>query len=274
MPANRVRVERIEGTVMPVNSYIVEGPEGLVIIDGQLTVSDAATVRAAVDGFGRPVAALIVTHGHPDHYAGAAAILDGSSAPVVSTSAVAAVVVRDDAEKDSVVGPMMGDEWPTVRRFPDEIVEGGTSITLGGLEFEVRDLGPGESDDDTIWSIGQNTVFSGDIAYNDMHAYLLDGHFDDWLALLARLEAELSADAELHVGHGEPTDRSVLSRQASYVNRFVAAVADSLDLEEVERHDRVVAAMADQVTDQRLLFLMELSIEPSALLLRSRSGPA
>ena len=261
------RIERIEGTVMPVNSYIIEGPDGLVIIDGQLTVSDGRAVRSAVDGFDRPVAGLVVTHGHPDHYAGAATILDGLSAPIVSTSSVADIVARDDEEKDGIVGPMMGPEWPTTRRFPDEIVRSGHSVELGGLTFDVRALGPGESDHDTLWTIGDDIVFSGDIAYNDMHPYLLDGHFDEWIALLDQLSGEISTSARMYVGHGDPTDTSVLARQKTYVEAFLEVVSDNLDVTEAERHDAVVAAMRDLASDDRSLFLMELSIEPAASIL-------
>jgi glyoxylase-like metal-dependent hydrolase (beta-lactamase superfamily II) len=83
MPTNsQIRIERVEGALMSVNSYVIEGPEGLIIVDGQLTVSDAKAVRAVVDGFGRPVAAMVITHGHSDHYAGAATMLAGLNAPI------------------------------------------------------------------------------------------------------------------------------------------------------------------------------------------------
>jgi glyoxylase-like metal-dependent hydrolase (beta-lactamase superfamily II) len=85
-PKNQIRIERVEGTLMSVNSYVIEGPEGLIIVDGQLTVSDARAVRAIVDGFGRPVAAMVITHGHPDHYAGAATVLAGLDAPIIATA--------------------------------------------------------------------------------------------------------------------------------------------------------------------------------------------
>ncbi len=101
-------IERVEGTVMPVNSYVVDGPRGLVVVDGQLTVTDARAVRRRIDELGRPVAGMVLTHGHPDHYAGAAIILDGLDVPILATAGVADVVSRDDAEKDGIVGPMMG----------------------------------------------------------------------------------------------------------------------------------------------------------------------
>jgi hypothetical protein len=44
-------------------------------------------------------------------------------------------------------------------------------------------------------------------------------------------------------------------------------VSDNLAETEAERHDAVVAAMRDLASDDRSLFLMELSIEPAASIL-------
>ena len=41
------QIERIEGRVMPVNTFLLRGPGGLVVVDGMLTVSDA--LRQAID---------------------------------------------------------------------------------------------------------------------------------------------------------------------------------------------------------------------------------
>ena len=42
-PTMSYRIDRIAGQVMPVNSFVVHGPDGLVVVDGMLTVSDAAS---------------------------------------------------------------------------------------------------------------------------------------------------------------------------------------------------------------------------------------
>src|SRR6266567_1269552 len=108
------RIERAEGTVMAVNSYLIHGPDGIIVVDGQLTVSDALAVRKAVERTGRALAGILITHPHPDHYAGAG-VIASPEVPILATAAVARVVHRDDALKDTIVGPMMGEQWPARR---------------------------------------------------------------------------------------------------------------------------------------------------------------
>ncbi|MER5261895.1 MBL fold metallo-hydrolase [Actinosynnema sp. NPDC002837] len=263
MISNRTPViERVEGRTMAVNSYLVEGPDGVVVVDAQLTVDDAARVRAAVDRGGRPLAGVLITHPHPDHYAGLAAITEGLDVPIVSTAAVDQVIRRDDALKNQVVGPMMGDQWPAQRPFPNRIVHHGESVELGGLTFTVRDLGAGESHADAIWALDDVTLFTGDVVYNDMHAFLADGHHGSWIEQLDELHRTLPDDVVLHVGHGAPGGKELFVEQRRYVEAFVDAVRATADRDEESRTKEVTAAMHRLVPHDKLLFLMQLSIEP------------
>src|SRR3954468_6883902 len=101
-----VRIERIEGKVMPVNAHVIESADGIVVVDGMLTVSDARAVRRHIDERGKPVLGAIVTHAHPDHYAGLGSMLEGLEVPIASTASVRQTIERDDATKDRIVGPM------------------------------------------------------------------------------------------------------------------------------------------------------------------------
>jgi len=49
------------------NAYLIETRDGVVAIDATLTVSDAEKLRALLDSFNRPLLAVLITHGHPDH---------------------------------------------------------------------------------------------------------------------------------------------------------------------------------------------------------------
>lgn len=266
-----VRIHRIEGDVMPVNAFVVEGPSGIVVVDAMLTVSDARKVRRAVDESGQPLAGIVITHPHPDHYAGLAHICGSETAPIVATTAVNTVIRRDDATKDAVVGPMMGDEWPTTRLFPTVIVDDGAEIELGGLTWRVRDLGPGESHADTIWQLDDTTVFAGDVAYHGMHAYLADGRWRDWLVMLDRLASELPAATTLHVGHGPSGGLELLTEQRRYVETFAGALERHAEAIAAGDHEGALAEMRAVLPSEDLLFLLDLSLEPALEALGNRS---
>jgi glyoxylase-like metal-dependent hydrolase (beta-lactamase superfamily II) len=256
------RIDRIEGRVMPVNSFVVHGPDGLVVVDGMLTVSDAALVRAAIDEPGQPLAGVVITHPHPDHYAGLGDLVGQDDVPIVATAAVDAVIRRDDAIKNDIVGPMMGDEWPVTRVFPNQLVEDGDEVRLGGVSLTVHEVGPAESHVDSMWRLDERTVFAGDVAYHDMHAYLADARWEEWLDALTRLEGELPTDVTLHVGHGPAGGRDLLAAQRRYIETFVAAVRQHADAIAAGDHTAVLAAVQALVPGDDLLFLAELSIEP------------
>ena len=260
-------ITRVAGQVMSVNSYLVDTGAGVVVVDAQLCVSDARTVRVAVDATGKPLLAVLVTHPHPDHYAGAATLTAALDVPLVSTAAVAAVIARDDAEKDRIVGPMMGEEWPTKRSFPDTLVEDGQTLRYGDIDVTVSSWGPGESHADTVWAVG-DALFVGDLVYHDEHAYLADGHGSEWLESLTRLEARLTEATTLYVGHGAPGGVGLVAAQRTYVETFLRAVEDALDLDPAEGERLVLEAIRPLAGNDGLLFLAQLSIEPTIAMLR------
>jgi glyoxylase-like metal-dependent hydrolase (beta-lactamase superfamily II) len=265
-----LQIDLVEGDVMAVNSYLVHGPTGVVVVDGQLTVSDAAKVCAAVDAAGAPLVGVLVTHAHPDHYAGIAHLLGGADVPIVATARVTEAIRRDDEVKNSIVGPMMGAEWPEHRVFPNRLPDADSAIELGGVEFRVLELGPGESPADTIWFVDERTVFAGDVAYHGAHSYLADGYAAEWLANISRLEAELAPEATLYVGHGEPAGKDLLAAQRAYIEAFITAVEEHLDDDDHTRQTAVAAEMVRHLPTDRLRFLMELSVSPFAAATRSR----
>ena len=249
-----------------VNAYLVETSEGIVAVDGTLTVSDGRALRARVESLGKPLLAMLVTHAHPDHYGGIVEVAGPDDVPVIATAGVDSVIRRDDALKEEILRPMFDDEWPRERTFPSRTVANGETLELGGARFTVLDLGPGESPCDSIWFLGdeRRTVFLGDQVYDRKHAYLADGFHEEWLANLERLKRELPADATLQIGHGGPVTPARFDEQREYVETFVDAVRSADWSQPTTAKAAVVERMTRLLPTDELQFLMELSIEPMA----------
>jgi glyoxylase-like metal-dependent hydrolase (beta-lactamase superfamily II) len=255
---------RHEGTF--VNAYAVETESGIVAVDGLLTLSDSNAMREALERTGKPLRAVLVTHSHPDHYAGLTQVVANDDVPIIAPQGVIDTIVRDDEAKDAIVRPMFGDEWPATRIFPNTPIEDGESVTFDGISFTVIDLGPSESPHDSPWVLGEDakTIFLGDQIYDHKHCYLADGFHAGWLANIVKLRDRFPADAVFYIGHGGPVGPEMWDWQRGYIETFVDAVG-AADWSEPERAKAaVVARMKEYEPSDELQFLMELSIEPVA----------
>jgi glyoxylase-like metal-dependent hydrolase (beta-lactamase superfamily II) len=264
--SGEVRVHRYVASAMPVNAYLVETPRGVVVVDSTLTISDARALRQRADKLDKPLQAVLITHAHPDHYGGSVALVGSDEIPIVAASGVDEVIRRDDEVKEGIIRPMFGEEWPRERRFPNQTLSDGESVSFDGVAFTLMDLGPGESPHDSVWLLGDERLvaFAGDTAYEHMHSYLADGYWEQWLGNIGRLRAELAPGAELHFGHGDPTKNSPLDWQEGYIKAFIEAIQEADWSDPEAAKEQIVGRMREYLPADDLQFLMELSIEPVA----------
>jgi len=272
-------VHRFQASLFPVNAYLIESPTAVIAVDATLGLSDGRRLRARIDDTGKPLAGVIVTHAHPDHYGAVTALVSDLDVPVYAVGGVDDVIRRDDADKERILRPMFGEEWAATRTFPTHRVGDRDRLTIGGAEFRAVDVGPGESPHDSWWvleSEGRTRVFAGDLVYNHMHAYLADGYADQWLDNLARAKRELPADVELLMGHGDPTQGlEILDWQAGYIVEFLDAVRSAAErdgLHDDALAEAVARRMKTYLPQDDLEFLMRLSVEPTRARLASIGG--
>lgn len=252
-----------------VNAYLVETEHGVVAVDATLTVSDARALRAQADAIGKPLLAVLLTHGHPDHYNGITDLLNGEDVPVLATSGVDQVIRADDAAKVAQWTPVFGAEWPAERTFPSRIVKDGETVTFDGVEFTVHDLGPGESHFDSYWTLdtGKPAAFIGDVAFHDTHSYMSDGHSKAWLAHLDTLQEALADIELLYPGHGAPGGMELFDQEREYIQVYRQAVgelaAGQATLSDAAKME-LLTTMKTHLPTDKLDFLIQLGADPVA----------
>jgi glyoxylase-like metal-dependent hydrolase (beta-lactamase superfamily II) len=249
-----------------VNSYIVELENSVVIIDATLAVSSARELRQKAEALGKPIEAVLMTHGHPDHYGGLSEFPD---LPRIGSRGCLEFALREDVVKAPTASYLLGDDWAAERLFPDEFVQDGQRLVFGGVAFTFHDLGPGESDSDGMWVVdahGMKHVFSGDSVANRGHCFFRDGHTVEWLGILDRLEREFDPAATLlYVGHGSsPSTAEVIRWQRGYIKTFRDAVARIQDQgrtydEDVRRE--LIDTMHGYLPGDTLLFLLDYELD-------------
>jgi glyoxylase-like metal-dependent hydrolase (beta-lactamase superfamily II) len=207
---------------LSVNGYLVEGAKGVVAIDSALTVSDGKALRQKLDEIGKPLLAVLLTHGHPDHYNGIASLAGTTKVKIYATAAVKKVVVDNDEAKNQHWKPVFKEQWPATRMFPTDEVKDKQRLSFDGMTFTVHELGPGESHADSYWILEGPTpvAFIGDLVLNGSHAYTNDGHTAAWIKSLARLQRELKTIKQLMPGHGPAGDASILAWQIAYLTKY------------------------------------------------------
>jgi len=251
-----------------VRAYVVELESSVVVVDATLALSSAAELRSLAESFGKPLEAVLLTHGHPDHYTGLAKF---PHVPRFASQGCLEFAQREDIAKAGVAKSYLGDDYPDERLFPDNIVQDGEGVTLGGVTFTFTDLGPAESDSDGMWVFekeGVKHAFVGDTVANRCHCFFRDGHSAQWLKALDRLESEFDASTRLFLGHAStPPDVTAIAWQRGYVTAFRNAVAGLTESEAMEisreTQEKVIAAMQVYLPGETTLFLLDYELDVS-----------
>jgi glyoxylase-like metal-dependent hydrolase (beta-lactamase superfamily II) len=256
-----------------VNSYLVETDDGVVAVDGSLLVSDAHAFRARLDALHKPLLAVLVTHGHPDHFNGVIELVRGQGdVPIYATPEGRAVIDEVAESKRAQWTPTYGEEWPKETAYPNAVVDDGEVLALGGLRIRAHELGPCESASEAVYVVeaaddGPPVAFTGDLFYNAHHSYNADGFTGAWLDALDRAAALLAGIDTLYPGHGRPAGPEALDAQRRYqlmLRETVRNLAGGEPSLSDAAKEQLTARMSAFLPDPALAWLVGLSADAVA----------
>lgn len=259
-----------------VNSYWIEGEQGVIVIDTQFLLSEAHNLRRAIDGAGQPILAVIITQAHPDHCNGTGVLLDGyADVPIYATHATCAAIRAHEAGDRAYWKIGYGDDYPAVTTLPTRLLDSGATLVIGGVPFRLKDIGTGESRTQTLVSIdAQHALFCGDLVSCRVHPWLADGHSSAWLEQLGLVLKTYPTITTVYPGHGQQTTLLGLNEQVAYVNTVQSLVRAELNAAGEltdEGKAAIIAAIEELFPNQPLAMLHTRNIDGVAAELRHRT---
>ena len=217
-----------------VNSHVIETEHALVLLDGQLMKGYAAEFANYVESLGKPVERLILSHVHPDHFAGLPVILDrlpGTEVHALAQikqylDANAAVILENRA---GVVGDALDGRTPIISK----VLPVGEEV-IDGLTYRFAHLHDAESQHSLLIELPQlGTTVPVDVVFrNEYHLFTTGPYFDPWTEVLVGLRGRLGSAERLLVGHGAPSDPSEIDGNIAYLAEAKAIHAEAADHEQ------------------------------------------
>lgn len=276
-----IHTYRAAETGLLVNSYLIEGETGVVVVDTNLLVSDIDALRARLKALKKPLRAIFVTHAHPDHFNGVQALLREGEVPVYAAASVGQEIEEIAGAKREQWGPVYGEEWPAETYYPNSRLADRQQVHLDELTFTVREMGAAESHADSYFVLSSDgtapAAFIGDLAFHGMHPYTADGHSGAWLSVLDTLTGDLAGVQTLYPGHGDPAGPGLLADQRRYLlyyREVVAGLARSQSRLTDTARTELDAAMQAFLPGAPLAWMIGLGADAVAAELASGGQPA
>jgi glyoxylase-like metal-dependent hydrolase (beta-lactamase superfamily II) len=215
-------------------SALVFGPRHELLVDTQLTRSAGRELAEWVAGKARTLAAIVITHPHPDHYFGTEEVLRlFPGTPVYADPSVIEEITRTGLAKVTQWRQVFGDDV-TIRPIVPGPLPTDTML-IDGSPVHLLAIGQGDCRTCTVVHVpGARTVISGDVAFNGTHLWTADTTPEqraDWLASLETLRG-LGADRVVagHRAPGQDDDAArVIAFTGDYLREFDAHLIEHPD---------------------------------------------
>ncbi len=199
------------------NCYIIEGENKRAVVIDPASVTE---LEMFLGSRGLTLGTIIITHGHFDHFAGAAELSRNSGAKILA-SAPDGEMYGSAAKSWSELMPV---GFQPIK--PDILFSDGEEFTAEGLKFRVMSA-PGHTAGSCLLFMqngkndGEEVIFGGDVLFL-CGIGRTDGYSGNTREMLDSLEkiAKLPGDYKIYPGHGSSTTLDFERENNPYLGRY------------------------------------------------------
>src|SRR5467141_972699 len=195
-----------------VNSVVIEGTHEVMLVDAQLTKTNAERVLQEIKETKKPLSIIYITHEHADHFLGLEVFKEAyPRVRIIANSAVVDRINKVYQEKidkwKEILGPGATSHVVAISKFDADFIRFESS------KIEVLKNIQGDTDENTmLWISGQRILIAGDVVFNNMHVYTAETDSkarEKWLNSLNQIrELKPSVVIPGHSKVGAPLDAS------------------------------------------------------------------
>jgi glyoxylase-like metal-dependent hydrolase (beta-lactamase superfamily II) len=239
-----------------VNSVIIEGADEVMLVDAQLTKTNAERVLEEIKETKKPLSIIYITHEHADHFLGLEVFREAyPGVRIIANSAVVDRINKVYQEKidkwKKILGSDATSHVVTISKLDANFIE------FEGSKIEVLKNIRGDTDENTmLWIPGQRILIAGDVLFNNMHVYTAETDSKargKWLNSINKIrELKPAVVIPGHSKVGAPLDASTA---VDFTENYLLAFEE--ELKKAKDPDSLINAMKERFPSADLLLAIE-----------------
>ncbi len=238
------------------NSVIIEGTHEVMLVDAQLTKTNAEKVLQEIKETKKPLSIIYITHEHADHFLGLEVFKEAyPRVRIIANSAVVDRINKVYQEKidkwKTILGSGATSQVVALEKFDSDFIKFESS------KIEVLKNIQGDTDENTmLWIPGQRILIAGDVLFNNMHVYTAETDTkarEKWLNSLYKIrELKPSVVIPGHSKVGAPLDATTA---VDFTEKYLLVFEE--ELKKAKDPDSLINTMKQRFPSADLLLAIE-----------------
>ena len=245
-----------------VNSVIVEGVHEVMLVDAQLTKTNAEKVLQQIKKTKKPLSIIYITHEHADHFLGLEVFREAyPRVRIIANSAVVDRINKVYQQKidkwKEILGSGATSHVAAISKFDGDVIEFESS------KIEILKNIQGDTDENTmLWIPEQRILITGDVSFNNMHVYTAETDSkarEKWLNSLGKIRT--LKPSVVIPGHGKVGAPLDASTAVDFTEEYLLVFEE--ELKKAKGPDSLINTMKERFPSADLLLAVERGAKAS-----------